>query len=98
MFRLLHLSNVVTLACADDWIALLMFLEITLSRTDSKVGEIRVIFSFKKERSTRYWEDTWGGGMKYACHHRHRIYKKLRKVCMLCDKAIILLHLQMHPP
>ena len=55
MFRLLHLSNVVTLACADDWIALLMFLEITLSRTDSKVGEIRVIFFiFKKERSTRY--------------------------------------------
>jgi len=50
VFRLLHLSNVVTLACADDWIALLMFLEITLSRTDSKVGEIRVIFLFKKRK------------------------------------------------
>ena len=51
MFRLLHLSNVVTLACADDWIALLMFLEITLSRTYSKVGEIRVIFYLKKKEA-----------------------------------------------
>ena len=51
MFRLLHLSNVVTLACADDWIALLMFLEITLSRTDGKVGEIRVIFYLKKKEA-----------------------------------------------
>ena len=51
MFRLLYLSNVVTLACADDWIALLMFLEITLSRTDSKVGEIRVIFYLKKKEA-----------------------------------------------
>ena len=53
MFRLLHLSNVVTLACADDWIALLMFLEITLSRTDSKVGEIRVFFLFLKKKEAQ---------------------------------------------
>ena len=53
MFRLLHLSNVVTLACADDWIALLMFLEITLSRTDSKVGEIRVIVLFLKKKEAQ---------------------------------------------